>query len=519
MRRTLISAALTAALLVPLNIPSAQAIPTDPSCLPLVATGTGIPYIGGYVPTLNGDGIGPVAKVALPSAVWLKNARRSISTNRVFALVGTTLYTAKATRGVLLKGEQWHQVNLPTCLAGRISMISADGGTLIAIGPNRQVYTNDLLGDGVPPDRWTWRWGPFFWTGLGFSLPNDVTAQAYSDFGSGEWFTDIAGRRHHPIGVGTYYLLRAGGSRILPEDPWLPMDDSRAVCLPENGRARVANLDATGSTVFAVTRAGRLYTRLYDFDVSGANAIFGSYTWQTGLPATDKRWQLPVLGWKLQPMPPGTITDAISIQRTGHNAADRQLRVAGTWQGRSGIWTKPISTATWTFTAQPGALPGRALPMANPTFTPTTVRYQGTIAGSPAEVPAFDWACTPSQFRVRVAPNQWLPLELWAYDGLRQTNRAAGLNDVPRTYNAAIIVPPGVWKNLSGATKAWVTANLAGRITETQIKVTATKLTVLRNCWKLTKDGKPARTDQPSLDPGDILAGVKTSGTSAVTCA
>ncbi len=506
---------MTAALAFGLTIaaaPGSQAAPpTDPSCLPLIAGATGLPFISGSIPAAS-DGLGAPADKALPRRVWLKSGQYSVATDQAFAVADHRLYAVRARGGVPVPGAAWRKVVLPSCLDGHIQSISADGSTLVAIGAGRQVYTNDLAGGGVPTERWTWRWGPFLWTGLGFTLPQEATTAAYSDFSSAETFTDSAGRRHHPIGVGTYYLLEGAGTRIVPLDPWLPIDESRAVCLPEQGRARVANLDASGSTVLAATRSGRLYTRLYDFDVSGANAIFGSYTWQQGLASSDKRWQLPVLDWRRQPKPPGTITDAVSIVRTGTDARDRQLRVAGRRHGRNGVWTKPIDARRWTFTPVAGSLLGRRLPLKGTTYAPATTRFEGTLGGARTVIRAFDWACTPTTMEVQVAPKQRLALRLWAYDGLRQSRQSRGLTDTPRFYNAAIEVPAATWKALRGPPRDWVRSHLSGRITPTHLAVTATRLSFRDQCWKLTRDGRPARPDKPALPPdvgvtlGDLQA-------------
>ena len=81
------------------------------------------------------------------------------------------------------------------------------------------------------------------------------------------------------------------------------------------------------SMPLAVSRRAEVFTRLYDFDVSGANTVFGSYSWERDRPASDTRWQLPGPGWVRHRKPPGTITDRISINKTGDDARDRLLRI------------------------------------------------------------------------------------------------------------------------------------------------------------------------------------------------
>ena len=93
-------------------------------------------------------------------------------------------------------------------------------------------------------------------------------------------------------------------------------------------RDDAGGLSASGSTVLAVSRRGEIYTRLYDFDTSGANTVFGSYSWQQDRPAGDTRWQLPPAGWVRHQNPPGTITDRLEhredrCRRGRPAAADR----------------------------------------------------------------------------------------------------------------------------------------------------------------------------------------------------
>ncbi len=187
----------------------------------------------------------------------------------------------------------------------------------------------------------------------------DVGDWAASEENSDEQFTDSAGRERAPIGVATAYLLRGDMRTITYIDPWLAPDDSRQVCGPGRGTRPLASLSGSGSTVFVADERGRLYTRFYDFDVSGANTFFGSYSWEQGRPASDERWQLPPPGWVRQPRPKGTITDRISIARTGRTSDDRLLRVEGrTANGRRGWFEKGIAQRRWRFVPAAGRLQG-----------------------------------------------------------------------------------------------------------------------------------------------------------------
>lgn len=497
--------------------------PTQLDCLPLVAGTTGVIGIGDMLPssaTLTGKpgGFGAVApatvQASLPRRIVFKDQTTTYDTRYGFALRSGRLYVRRSKAGAPIPGEPWHLMQLPGCLDGQVSAISDDQGFLLALGPDRQVYSLSRPNGDLSPEGWTWRWGPYFWTGSGVKMFGDVRRWAASTFGSGETFTDTSGRSQHPIGVGTVYLLRDGGRRITYLDPWLPQDESREVCTPRRGTLPLANLSASGSTVFAVGQRGELFTRLYDFDVSGANTVFGNYSWQSPRPASDTRWQLPGPSWRRQPAPAGRITDRITIVTTGTDAANRLLVVEGrNRHGRAGRFEKSITARTWRFVPTGQRLRGRALPLRTPLpyGAVDARRYLGTIGGRPAAVTDFGPECSPAHLTIDFGAGVRLNLLLHSTDGMRQEIRARGLNDVPRNYNGAIEIPRATFDRLPGMpapVRAWVAANLSpGRFTTSPIAVTSTRLRSLAQCWQLTLDGRPARPDQLAVppDPGAIV--------------
>jgi hypothetical protein len=490
--------------------------PSSAQCLAVVGT-TGILYVGGSVPTpgtVSGDlGIGPEApaRLRLPRRITFKDARHTFSDTHAFAVRSGRMYVRKARVGVGLKGTRWHEMLLPACLDGHVRSISADGNVLTAVGPGRQLYSHDMPGGDLSAERWTWRWGPFFWTGSGMRMPPDAPTLAASELSANETFTDTAGRRHNAIGVMTGYLLRGDRRTITYIDPWLPPDASREVCGPARGRLPIASLDASGSTVFVVTRNGRLFTRLYDFDVSGANYVFGKYTWQRTPPADPDVWQLPAPDWRRQPKPRGTITDRISIATTGPHSTQRQLRVEGRdRKGRRGYWRKSLTAKRWTFVRTGKRLYGDRPARRKRILPSLDRRYLGTVGGKPAAVSDFNAACSPARLRVDVAPGLPLDLELHTEDALRQVNRARGLNDQPKRYNGAIVVPDRTWRSLPSADpriREFVATQLDGQVTEIPVTATATRLRVELKCWTLTLDGAPARPDAPPPPDPAVLVG------------
>jgi hypothetical protein len=507
-----------------LTAPAAPAQgPTDPSCLAQGGT-TGLLAVGGEIKTpdqLAGrpGGIGEPAPAdvarTLPGAVVMRTSTETFGREYAFALRHGRIYVRPAKVGRGAAGEPWRVLKLPDCLAGHVTEISTDGRLLLALGPQRQLFAHDMPGGDLSAERWTWRWGPYFWSGQGIRMFGDVRAWAASEFTSSEHFTDTSGRERVPIGVATVYLLRGDRRRITYLDPWLPADESREVCGPRRGTLPLAGLSGSGSTVFVVGEGGELFTRLYDFDVSGANTVFGNYSWQDGRPADDSRWQMPGPGWIRHSRPPGEITDRISIAGTGLSSADRLLRVEGRdRRGRTGYWEQRIRArgrAGWTFVATGEPLSGHVLEAygSRRRLAPNDRRYAGTIGGAPAELLDFNPECSPAKLRVHVAPGVGLDLVLHSSDGLRQETRARGLDDTPREYNGAVEIPRRVFDRLGSADprlRGWVDANLAGhRITTTPIAVTSTRLRFLAQCWALTLDGGPARPDVPQV-PADLGA-------------
>lgn len=489
--------------------------PRDARCLPLATGSTGLLLIGGDVPTpdtLAGrpGGLGAVAPAAvaatLPDAVVFRTPVQTFSSEDAFVLRAGRLYVRPATAGRGTAGKPWRVLRLPDCLDGRIREISADGRLLLATTADGQLYSHDMPGGDLSPERWTWRWGPYFWTGAGMRLYRDTRQWAASELTSSERFTDTSGRDRTPLGVATVYLLRDEGRRITYLDPWLPADDSREVCGPRRGTVALAGIAASGSTVFAVSRRGELFTRIYDFDVSGANTVFGRYSWQTGRPEADAAWQLPGPGWVRHRRPPGVFTDRLTIAKTGRGSADRVLRVAGRdRRGRAGFWEMPSTGTRWRFTVARGVLGGRRLPLAPLAVAPEARRYTGSGGGATLTATRVDPVCAPAALHVDIGPGAAIDLVLHLSDGMRQETRARGLDDTPREYNGAIEVPAATYAALGQAdsrVRAWVQTALGGRrIATAPVALTRTRLRFLAQCWTLTLDGAPARPDVPRVPP------------------
>jgi hypothetical protein len=437
----------------------------------------------------------------LPARVYLRGPKDTFNGRYAFATRGGALYVAPVAGG----GAGWRAMPLPDCLAGRVASISADDDELIAVDADRRVFTMDNALKG--PDRFNWsrRWGLPFWHGPGRTLPTGVVAWSWSVLSPAEdrTWTDDAGNAH---GVGNdkvshIWALRDGGRRLTFMDPWLADDDSYEMCGPVRSRFRAAGMSASGSTVFVVGRHGDLYTRLFDFDLSGSDGVFFRYAYEPQRRGdASAPIQLPSPAWVHQPKVPGTITSAISVHKVGTGAIHRTLRVEGRdARGRTGYWEKDVvktTSAAWRFhrTGQP--LRGRRLDNPRRDTTrldlgaPTDVRFAGTAGGMRIAVEGYDVHCTPSTLRLTAAGTS-VDLILHSVDALRGTVIAPRLSAEPRGQYGNIEVPRAVLAHLErqpAAIRSFVATTLKGRrFTDVALSVTRSALTAESLGWTLRR--------------------------------
>jgi hypothetical protein len=399
----------------------------------------------------------PAGGKGLPDRVALRT--RTTSYNRLyeFALRDGDLFARR--RGA---DDEWRQVPLPACLAGQLTAISADDDEMIGLDGERRVYTMDnALKD---PAQWNWtsRWGPPVWTGSGFTLPGtlDWSWSVISPAEDGNW-TDPSGNRT-PVGefkVSHIWGLREGGQRISFWDPWLPRDESYEMCGPHRGRFRSVALSASGSHVFVIGPRGDMFTRLYDFDISGHDAVFFKYSYEDQRGKGDGApIQLPAEPWTRQPKIHGRITSAISISKYGADAVHGRLRVAGRSDGETGYWQRDLAAPRkrgWRFHPTGGKLPGKHLrnPRGNTSqrgLGPSEdARYVMDQGGTHAEIENYNVYCSPARLDVQESGGPVQQMTLHTVDGLRQTERARGLDDVPREQYAAIERPDGSFQTVT----------------------------------------------------------------------
>jgi hypothetical protein len=439
----------------------------EQSCKSLAASTVGQPEQAGA----EGPATLPIAwpaapKGLLPARVYLRTRTETFNRQYAFAVRHGAIYAQ-------VPGQQWRRMPLPPCFDGRVKSLAADDDEMIALDAARRVFTMDNASKPGALFSWSSRWGTPFWLGPGYALPDGLLAWSWSvvsPIEDGNW-TDPAGNRH-AIGNGKVshiWVLRRGGRRISFWDPWLPLDESYGACGPLRGRFRAVNLSASGSTLFVIGPRGDMFTRIYDFDLSGHDDFFFDYSYedQRGK-GSDAPIQLPAAPWVHQPKIPGPITRQISIHKVGRDLLHRTLRVRGV----GGYWDKDFSPgARWRF--QRAKLPGSARRLSNPR-SDTSRRGLGRLhelryrAGRLA-VRGFSVHCSPA--RLRVGGAHPFTLRLHSVDGLRQQPRSAGLDDVRRELYGDVEVP----KRLLG--RAWVKRRLGGRRhTKVTIEATARRL-------------------------------------------
>ena len=479
--------------------PDASRTSPNPACAADYLGTTGllqaVPDPGLGVASAYTGGAPASAEIAasLPQDVHLRDTQQSYNDTHYFAVRQGGIYL-KANRELTGIDEPWRAMLLPDCLQGQVSEISVDGTVVIALDGARWLYTLDSASYGPMAGGWTRRWGAFFWTDPGERLMPDVQYWATSHYsGSDKTYIDSAGREHPIFGILTVYALRSDGLRITYMDPWLPSDESREVCGPERGTVPMAGLSGSGSTVMVIGRDGAIYTRLYEFDVSGANSMFFDYSWQDQDDVAAPLMQLPAPEWIAHARIPGRVTERISLRQLGSDSRHRLMRVEGLNDaGQSGYWEKDLPDASWRFVPTGEALHGSVLTAHDGLrYLPEDSRYSGQIDGFEAEVPDFNPYCSPSTLSVQIGSGAATEFILHSTDGLRQERRARGLTAQPHIYRSAIEVPKALWNARAQQTpevQAFINTHFGDqRFLTGPLAATPGTLQITMPCWTLTR--------------------------------
>jgi len=452
----------------------------------------------------------PASEEALPRAVYFKTNQSTFNTRYDAAVKDRSVWV----RAKDDPEAAWVDLApvLHEDLAGDVTEIAMDDEHILALNSRREVFTMGAALDDVSAFRWQKAWGLPFWLGPGMRLPEDLLAWDFSVVSirqdlnwhdpNGNLFMVGAAKCSHII------MLRNQGQWITFNDPWLPTDLSYGIGMPERCRFRAASLSASGSTVFIMNPFGDMYTRFFDFDISGLDEfidlLYGySYEDQSG--AARPKIQLPPEDWTRQPKIRGRITARISIHKLGlqQNGWDRLLRVEGVDEdGRTGYFQKTVAgpdSGDWVFHET-------GLPLSGPLIENKPYDSSGEALG-PSEDLRFcanmenlasldpvdprDWAgevldfscyCPPHTLRVHMREGVSFDLLLHTTEGIRVTPRERGLDHAPRRFRGAVEVPQellGSMDRLDPKIRGFVEAYLgARRFTDVEARATLDELEI-----------------------------------------
>lgn len=480
------------------------------SCVPLIGTRQLIPPLPGVIGPIPGpggpsafDGLAPApADVPLPAEVDLRDNSQGFNSYVDIVLRDGSLFTRP--RGA---HAGWRKVATPGCLEGNVVSMSLDNNLLVALDKNGWIYSLDNVLSAPASWNWSRLFGAPIWLWPGMTVPADPTAQnkwSLTDRMSTS-FTDAEGHTHPVVdGLVEVVSLTGDGSRIVYQDPWLPPDHSYEIGGPEEGRFQADSISTSGSVTFVMNRFGDMYTRDYDFDLSGANLIAQRYTWQEQgpMPAAPSQLQervdpryaavsLPAQPWRHQPKVPGEITSRISISDTGPDLDDRELRVEGRHDGRSGYWHKGLDAVSWEFTGTEQPLARAILEAADPavdqsalTLAPQSdLSFEGALPGGwKIATTHFDWAQSTHPVTLTSPEDRTYRVQMYTADGLRLLPRGPGLDSNPRVLDGALDVRGAApWLPENADLGRFVKDQLDGKqIYEVTVGATREQLTISR---------------------------------------
>lgn len=239
----------------------------------------------------------------LPERVIFKGNQESMNRCYYAAVRDGNIWIKPNTETTGVSGAWRMLTNLPEGLRGQVTEIAMDDEHIIALNRERQIYTMwRALGE-VADFRWQKAWGFPFWYGPGMRLRNDLLRWDFSVVSipeDGCW-TDPAGNLT-AVGIAKcshIIMLNPGGQTITFNDPWLPTDYSYEIGTPHRGRFLAVGLSSSGSTHFIINRYGDMFTRLYDFDISGLDNLFMRYSYEDQRGRPFPAIQLPAEPWRI----------------------------------------------------------------------------------------------------------------------------------------------------------------------------------------------------------------------------
>jgi hypothetical protein len=380
--------------------------------------------------------------------------------------------------------------------------ISADGQNFVALDSLNNIYTMFRAhSENIKKFKWTKRWGAPFRRGFGMRVPLDNNGWELSHLSPVEdqYYLAFNGNKYDVgKGVVNIFVLSNKGQRITYIDPWLPNDLSYEVGSPKKGRFQSVSMSSTGSTLFLINKFGDMYTRTYDFDMVGADDFFFNYSYdkeeytvQDTAPVLPRKIPrpLPLPGWMKQPKINGTLTNRITVHKSGRGTTCRTLMVEGRDSlGNTGYYTKDINAKTWQFVRTGFPLAGRVLEncaedKSDSTLGPDeSMKFQCTNKDITIELFDFHPYCSPATLQITLAGCRPFMLSLHTHETIHLRKRERGLTDKYLPLRGAIEVPDELKKKretLEPAVREFIDARFDTRqFTEIKVKVKQSKMKI-----------------------------------------
>ncbi|MBR5753033.1 MAG: hypothetical protein IKX83_00960 [Clostridia bacterium] len=412
----------------------------------------------------------------LPKTVHFRDNNGGFNREYEICLYNGNIYVKH--RGV---AENWRVAPLPNSMRYRVKAVSVDADEIIALDENNWIYTCIGLFDDT--DEWIWNtsWGEVFDIGTGYQLGNGATNQwslSNVDPQYDMTYTDIDGKLQ-PVGSAgcTQIFFRDAddATKIYYLDPWLPPDESREIGTPYQSRFKAQSLSSSASVTFIINRYGDMFTRLFDYDLSGSDEVFYAYSWFEQVDAepaaeydilnqlTAAKLRLPSPSWVRQPKIPGTVTDRISVESVAPGAENRRLKVEGKQNGHTGYWTKLLNDRSWSFVRTDEPLQGTVLEnspqdTSRKDLAPKTgLHYKGRIAGTGATLKVKDFAYNSHDQKAYVfVGGLRVPATIYMEYGTLGTAttqiitwRPTGFGETLRRYSCALVISEADAKTLA----------------------------------------------------------------------
>ncbi len=391
-----------------------------------------------------------------PKEVYFRDNNGGFNQQYEFYLYKGTLYIRNRDAK-----DAWRVAPINDSLKGKLKAMSVDNNALYVVDNDGWVYFNIYPNKGT--EEWRWKTAVI---GLIESQPSYklLTSEpgqwvlSSTDAEFDQFYIDSEGEQRATAGAGCttlYYVNPKDNTKIILCDPWLANDNYRQVASPVNGRFQIQAMSASSSTMFVINETGDMFTRQYDYDLSGSDELQFNYTYEDH--NEDGDIHLPAESWYQQPKINGTITDRVSIESLGGGSNNRLLRVEGVKNGQTGYFEKTLKAGSWTFHATGEPLKGNLLKNTTKDTSgqnladPTGIVYEGAFAeGSTLIVTDFNYASTEQEAYLTVGEGTdevTAPVTLYLAPGNLGTltsgeylPRQEGLTEEARLYTGCLVL-------------------------------------------------------------------------------